>query len=360
VTSPRFRSEGTLCVVYGAALGNSGGTGVYTFRLLRGLAELACDDVKVALPGSITTPAAALAFPATGGPRKALAELWGIPAMVRAAAPRLVHLPAFAGRVPRGVPSIVTVHDLAFLAGPSWFPRIKALYYRLHFPPAARRAELVIVDSDFSGREAVRLLGIDPGRIRRVYLSAPAASASGEAFRSSCAIEGEYVLSVGTIEPRKNIDALLDAWQAVRKRRPGLTLAVAGRWGWGDRSLLRKLRASPGVVWTGPLGPGLLASAYAGARLLAYVSTYEGFGLPPLEAASFGVPSVIGPAASLSEIYGGVAASVSGPGPGSISEAILTALDRDSDAGALREFASGFSLPRMAGETLAVYREAAG
>jgi glycosyltransferase involved in cell wall biosynthesis len=334
-----------LCIVYGAALGNSGGTGVYTARLLEGYRSIRTTSVLVAVPGALLSPGEALAAK--------------LPGVVRRARPSLVHLPAFSGTVPAGIRSVVTIHDLAFLANPSWFPALKSLYYRLHFPCVAKRASAVVVDSDFSAREAVRLLGIEPSRIRRIYLSTPAFEASADAFRTAFRISGSYVLCVGTIEPRKNVGRLLDAWVAVLRERPGLTLVVAGRWGWGDGSIRRRLRTAPGVLWTGPLPPDMLRSAYAGASLLAYPSLYEGFGLPPLEAASAGVPSLIGPAESLSEVYSSIAAAVCGREADSISAALLEALEARIAPDDLREFARTFSNERMAGETLAVYREMA-
>jgi glycosyltransferase involved in cell wall biosynthesis len=348
-----------LCIVYGAALGNSGGTGVYTARLLEGFRSIRTESVLVAVPGALLSPGEALAAKLPGGIPKVLAELFGIPAVVRRAHPSLVHLPAFSGTVPAGIRSVVTIHDLAFLANPSWFPALRSLYYRLHFPGTARRASAILVDSDFSAREAVRLLGIDPSRIRRIYLSAPAFEAPAGIFRSTFRVSGSYVLSVGTIEPRKNIGRLLDAWDAVLRERPGLTLVVAGRWGWGDGSIRRRLRTAPGVLWTGPLPPDMLRSAYAGASLLAYPSLYEGFGLPPLEAASAGVPSLIGPAESLGEVYSSIAAAVCGQEADSISAALLDALETRIAPDDLRTFARAFSNERMAGETLAVYHETA-
>lgn len=328
--------------------------------MLEGFVAAGARSVVVALPGGLVSPAEALAARLPGGLRKALAELAGIPASVRRAHPAMVHLPAFAGRVPRGIPYAVTVHDLAFLADPSWFPRSRSIYYRAHFPAVARGACRIIVDSDFSAREAGRLLGIEPSVIRRVYLSAPSPAKGGRHPGPPPGMPDEYVLFVGTIEPRKNLGALLDAWPTVQAVHPRLRLVVAGRWGWGASSLRRRLSATPGVVWTGPLAAEDLRAAYSGARLLVYPSLYEGFGLPPLEAAAAGVPSVIGPAASLREIYSDVAASICGPDPSSIASAIVSALASEVDAERLREFAGGFDVGMTARETLAVYREITG
>jgi alpha-1,3-rhamnosyl/mannosyltransferase len=215
-----------------------------------------------------------------------------------------------------------------------------------------------MVDSEFTGREAVRLLNIDPALIRRVYLSTPDFQESPQHFHESFpAVGNDYLICVGTVEPRKNLESLLDAWRILREELSGYSLVVAGRWGWGHRSLRRRLRAEPDVIWTGMISGKLLRSAVCGARLLVYPSLYEGFGLPPLEAASAGVPSVLGPAEALIEIYGELAASYCGSSPGSITDAVLSALVSHPDPETLREFALQMSNGAMAGRILEVYAE---
>lgn len=339
--------------VYGASLGNPGGTGVYLRRLLEGFEILDDPSVSVAMPGGLLRPGEALRSHPPGGFAKLYAEHVSIPAAIRSTGIRLVHFPAFSGRAPRGAATVVTVHDLAFMANPGWFPAARAAWYRLAFPRAARNASLVIADSEFTASELRRRLGIE--RVRTVYLCA--GRSSGAARKPGVeGVSGEYLLFVGTIEPRKNLLALLEALPAIRAVRPGLELVVAGRWGWGDAALMERLHETQGCRWTGHLDRGSLEAAYAGARLLVYPSLYEGFGLPPLEAASFGVPSVIGPADSLREVYGGVAAASCGPDSVSVAEAVLSALDREPDREGLLSFAAGFSPERMARETLDAYR----
>lgn len=339
--------------VYGASLGNPGGTGVYLRRLLEGFDALGDPSVAVAMPQGLLSPAEALRSRQPGILSKLLAENLSIPAAIRSSGVRLVHFPAFSGRAPGGAETVVTVHDLAFMANPGWFPAVKAAWYRLAFPRVARNASLVLADSDFTASELRRRLGIV--NVRTVYLC-PGRPSAPVRSPGVAGVSGEYLLFVGTIEPRKNLLALLEALPAIRDAHPGIELVVAGRWGWGDAALLERLHATKGCRWTGRMDTEALEAAYAGARLLVYPSLYEGFGLPPLEAASFGVPSVIGPAESLREVYGGVAAASCGPGSGSIAAAVLSALDREFDRDGLISFAAGFSPSRMARETLDAYR----
>lgn len=295
--------------------------------------------------------------PATGF-RKVLLENLVLPVRTAGLAPSIVHLPAFSGRGPGGSPVAVTLHDLAFYRNPRWFPPIRSVYYRLHFKRVASKASVVITDSDFTSSEAVSLLGISPKRLRRVYLCAEGFDDAGpERFREAFGIRGGYCVCACTVEPRKNVGVLLDCWNAVRREHPWLTLVVAGRWGWGSRSLLRRLSGTPGVLFTGGLSFGMLASCVSGAELMVYPSCYEGFGLPPLEAASAGVPSVVSPAGALKEIYGEVATVAAGFDAPAIAEAVLEALDSGSDGDRLRAFASRFSVEGMTSGVMDVYRE---
>ncbi len=347
----------SIPVVYADSLVNRGGTGVYLRRLLEGFIQ--CDAHVLAAAGNrLIKPSEALSSDlSAGGMLKVFHENITLPSLVASVSPSIVHLPAFAGRAPGGIPCAVTLHDLAFLADPSWFPLLRSIYYRLYFSRVARRADVLMVDSDFTGREAVRRLGIDPERIRKVYLSTESMQLDPGIFRKSSGIRDRYILFIGTVEPRKNISSLLTAWQDVRREYSDLKLVIAGRWGWGSAALKNLLRNSSGVLWTGQLSDRILKSCITGAELLVYPSFYEGFGLPPLEAASAGVPSVVTPADALVEIFSGISNVALNHNPDSIAVAILESLDKVHDKKRLIEFASGFSMKRMADEVLGVYRE---
>lgn len=346
-------------VVYGASLFNRGGTGVYVRRLLEGFVDLGTSRVSVALGGALLDPHAALGTGRRYGTLgKLIQENLRAPSLAASASADIVHLPAFGGRPPRGCPYVVTLHDLAFMDRPASFPAIRSLYYRSFFGRIAGRASLVMVDSDFTGKEAVRLLGLSYQRVRTVHLCTTDYRADPRLFRERYGLDGEYLICVGTIEPRKNVDALLLAWKRGKGSMPVEHLVVAGRWGWGGKALRRRLRAEPGVVWTGELEESLLKSAVSGARLMVYPSLYEGFGLPPLEAASAGVPSVVGPAEALREVYGRIAFQTRSGDPDSISAAIAEALSSAVDPEELRAFASEHTVGRMSTEVLRVYGEA--
>jgi glycosyltransferase involved in cell wall biosynthesis len=343
-------------LIYADALGNRGGTGVYLRRLLTGFSSSGA-DVLAAVGGRAIPPSQALDAKPMTGIKKVLWENMILPAGTYSPKPGIVHLPAFSGRGIRGVPCAVTVHDLAFCRNPAWFPPIRSVYYRLHFRRTASKAAVVMVDSDFTASEAESFLGIERERIRRVYLSTESFVADPAIFRESSGIRGRYAVFTGTVEPRKNIRALLTAWTEVRRVHPELTLVLAGRWGWGSRRLREDLRVTEGVVHTGSLPPDILKSCVNGASLMVYPSLYEGFGLPPLEAASAGVPSVVTPAEVLKEVYGHISLVAGGFDAPSLSKAILEGLETPADAGALVDFARGFSVEAMASSVLDVYGE---
>jgi glycosyltransferase involved in cell wall biosynthesis len=165
--------------------------------------------------------------------------------------------------------------------------------------------------------------------------------------------EGDYVLAVSTLEPRKNLERLVEAYR--RARLNGLPLLVVGAEGWGGVRV-----EGDGVRWLGEVRDEELARLYRGARCVAYVSLYEGFGLPVLEAMACGTPVVAARNAALEEVAGEAAVLVDPLDPDAIAAGLAEALDRGPE---LRERglerARAFDWHRVARETVAVYREAA-
>jgi glycosyltransferase involved in cell wall biosynthesis len=252
---------------------------------------------------------------------------------------------------------VLVLHDLAALRHPDWYSAQFATYHRFALPRLARRAQRLITPSEFSRRELVDELAIDPGRITVVPNGvddrfSPAADAGP--VRRAYGLERPYVLLVGTRITRKNLGALA----AVRRRLDGLGLelvsAGSGRH-WSRRGEAAAVRTL-GYVPERHL-PGL----YAGAVALAMPSLYEGFGLPVLEAMASGVPVVAANRAALPETCGG-AALLADPDDGdAFAEAVGTAATDDAVRANLvsagLERASRFSWDRAAAATDAVIGE---
>jgi glycosyltransferase involved in cell wall biosynthesis len=288
---------------------------------------------------------------AFGGPGRAAAavrdSLWypaGLPRAARRARLDVLHCPTFRGPLRSRTPVVMTVLDVAALRRPELFNRWNRTYSRLLAPRAVRAARRLIAISEFTKSELVELLGVEPERVRVIGVPA------GEGFRpGGAATEGDYVLAVGTLEPRKNLRRLVDA-----AARAGVELRVAGASGWGAVST-----DSAGVRWLGEVSDERLAALYRGARCLAYPSVYEGFGVPILEAMACGTPVVTSAGGATEEVAGGAAVLVDPLDPASIAAGLEEADRRRSElreAGLRR--AREYSWDAVAEATVEVYREA--
>ena len=202
------------------------------------------------------------------------------------------------------------MHDLAVLRHPEVFPVWTRLYGRTALRPTIRAADRVIAVSEFSKREVVDLAGVDPERIDVVP------NALEPVFRpDGDAAEGEYVLAVGTLEPRKNLARMVEA-----AARAGVELRLVGAPGWGDAGV-----AGSHVTWLGRIDDEELAAAYRGARSLVFPSLYEGFGIPALEAMACGTPVVTSAGSAMEEVVGDAAVLVDPLDVASIAAGIETA-----------------------------------
>jgi glycosyltransferase involved in cell wall biosynthesis len=219
----------------------------------------------------------------------------------------VLHCPTYRGPVVDSVPLVVTAHDLAVFRHPDAFNRWSRWYGPRVVPRVLRRARIVIAVSEFTRRELVELLGLRDERIRVIPNAVePTFSREGPAA------EGDYVLAVGTLEPRKNLLRVVDA-----ARRAGVELRVVGARGWGGVEV-----GGNGVRWLGRVPDDELARLYRGARCFAYPSLYEGFGIPVLEAMACGTPVVTSRGGATEELADGAAVLVDPQDPAAIAAGI--------------------------------------
>ncbi len=260
----------------------------------------------------------------------------------------VLHCPTQRAPMRSRVPLVVTFHDLAVLRHPETFNRWSRTYSRLTLPRVARAARRLIAVSEFTKRELLELLDVPEEKVRVIPNAVgPQFSAEGESA------PGDYVLAVSTLEPRKNLPRLVEAHR--RAGLNGLPLLVAGAPGWGGVRV-----DGDGVRWLGEVGDDELARLYRGARAVAYVSLYEGFGLPVLEAMACGAPVVAARTGALEEVAGGAAVLVDPLDPDAIAAGLTEAIDRREELRPLGlERARAFDWHEVARETVAVYREAA-
>jgi glycosyltransferase involved in cell wall biosynthesis len=271
-----------------------------------------------------------------------------LPVLARRDGLDVLHCPALRAPLRTSLPLAVTIHDLAPLRHPSSFNAWNRRYTAFALPRVARAADAVIVGSDFARDEVIDLLGVDRRRVKTVpYGVAPVFGTDG------AAADGEYVLAVSTLEPRKNLPRLLEAFG--RARLDGCELRVVGARGWGRIDV-----AGERVRWLGEVSDEELARQYRGARCVAYVSLYEGFGLPVLEAMACGAAVVAPAGPPFSEFAAGVAVEVDPYDSDSIAAGLEDAVARSEALGRLGpERAAGFDWARAARDTAAVYREIA-
>ena len=292
---------------------------------------------------------------AFGGSSRALVPVrdvgWylaALPARAQRDGVNVLHCPTHRAPVRTNVPLVVTFHDLAVLRYPETFNRWTRTYSRLALPRIVRAARRMIAVSEFTRRELLELLDVPEEKVRTIP------NAVGPPFEPvGDAAPGEYVLAVSTLEPRKNLPHLVEAYR--RAHLDGLPLLVAGSSGWGGVRV-----NGDGVRWLGEVQDEELARLYRGARCVAYVSLYEGFGLPVLEAMACGAPVVASRVAAAEEVAGDAAVLVDPHDPESIAAGLTEAIDRREE---LRdrglERARAFDWHDVARQTVEVYREAA-
>jgi glycosyltransferase involved in cell wall biosynthesis len=253
----------------------------------------------------------------------------------------VLHGTTFRGPSKSGTPTVLTVHDLALLRYPDAFPRWHRLYGQTALRSTLRAADALVAVSELTKREIISRVGVSPERIRVVP------NGIDEIFSPvGPAAEGEYVLTVATLEPRKNLARAVEA-----AKLAGVELRVVGARGWGGLDV-------PG--WVGEVPDAELAALYRGARCVLYPSLYEGFGLPVLEAMACGTPVVTSRGTAMEEVAGSAAVLVDPLDVSAITDGIGTAgARRDELVSRGLERAREFTWSRAADGVEALWRELA-
>jgi glycosyltransferase involved in cell wall biosynthesis len=241
---------------------------------------------------------------------------------------------------PRNTRVTATLYDMTCWLQPETHTAGNVAMARRFARRVLQRADGMIAISESTRADAIRLLGLKPERIEVIY-----PGVAEEFFRAKPVARNKpYILFVGTIEPRKNVGVLLDAYQRLAPSlREEFDLVVAGPPGWGDPGVLRRLRQPPaGVEYLGYVPEADLPGLTAGAAVFAYPSRYEGFGLPVAQAMAAGVPVITSNVSSLPEVAGDAALLVE---PGSVAE-LHAALERMLSSPDLRARLSANGLKR--------------
>ena len=269
-----------------------------------------------------------LSFPGEGRAAALARDVLWYPSLALRGGFDVLHCPTFRGPPASRVPLVVTVHDLAVLRHPEWFNRWTAAYSRVAVPRVVRAAARVIAVSEATRVDLLDLVGVEstviPNGVEDVF------TADGPVA------EGDYVLAVGTLEPRKNLARIVEACR-------GLELRVVGARGWGG------VEPPAEATFLGEVPDEELARLYRGARCLVYPSLHEGFGIPVAEALACGCPVVTTAGSPMAEL--GEVVEVDPLDPGAIRAGIERA-DRRGPQPVPR-------WPEVAAATRAVYEELA-
>jgi glycosyltransferase involved in cell wall biosynthesis len=356
-----------------------GGVGTYIRQLVPALAT-ADPGLSIKLfharlpPGSSSPEPWMRAFPReelTSGIRT-LYPRWnliGRPALpIGLASTDVVHAPSVVAVPPvgRSQKLVVTVHDVAFLVEPAWFPSRWRVVYQLGLRAAIRRADVIITPSRNTADDLIARTSLEPSLVHVIPHAAgvDALTVDPESVLARLNLPRAYLLYVGTLEPRKNLVRLVQAYRRVAARGISHALVLAGPHGWRGGELLTEIaRAGPGqVVVPGPLSPTDLDAVFRGADLFVYPALYEGFGLPVLEAMARGVPTICSNSSSLPEVAGDSALGINPASVDSIAGAIEQVLTDPILAQRLREAgprrARQFSWEETARLTLKAYESA--
>lgn len=349
---------------------NPGGIGRYTWQLYQGLALRDDIELRCFARGRFVDDPASLLL-GRPPPRRRLSRLrtwWDRQGLRRS----LFHGPNYF--LPPSANGLVTIHDLSVFKYPETHPVERVRAFEREFDRSLGRATHIITDTETVRQELISEFNIAPATITAVHLGVedrfrPQDPGSLQSVLAKLGLAPrQYALCVSTLEPRKRIGELLQAWRRlppdVRSRFP---LVLAGGAGWRNEQLQTAIDRGVAEGWLqrlGFVGEEDLPALYAGATLFLYPSIYEGFGLPPLEAMASGTPVIVSPRSCLPEVCGEAARYVDPDDPDRFLSEIMECLsDREWQANATSrglKRAGDFTWDKCVDETVKIYRKVHG
>lgn len=351
------------------------GIGHYTLELARALAAIAPEhEFEVVSPGPVSSfePSAPNLHFTDAHARGVKRRYWwpiGLPLYCRRASFALFHGTNFDLPYWAGCPTVLTIHDLSLLLFPETHEKRLVRRAQRRLPLMVRKATAIITPSETVKGEVCRHLGVNDDKVFAIPEAAraafyPVASSETEPVRQRLGVGPEFILFVGTVEPRKNLMTLVRAFERIVKTHARVQLVIAGQEGWLSSELMTYLDASEirdRVVFTGHLSDDDLRALYSSCRVFVYPSLYEGFGLPLLEAMVCGAPVVTSNVGSIVETVGDAARLVSPTDADELAHAFTTLLDDAREREHLSALgiahAKKFSWERTAAATWDLYQK---
>ena len=283
----------------------------------------------------------------------------------------LFHSPFFHAPKLKRAKLVVTVHDLRLYRYPQTYSPLRYLFLKHAVKDAIRRADSLISISEFTKQEIIRLCGTAPSKITVIHEAVNRESFSTDLIQGyelpkeyAELASGRFLFSLGHIEPRKNYPRLIEAFQKLKQKKENadLKLIIAGKKYVDFKTTVKLMAETPDVLYLDFIPRELLLWLYSHARLFVFPSTYEGFGFPPLEAASLGTLSAVSNASSIPEVCGDCAFYFSPYDVEEIAAVLDTALNgtqlRQQKQALLVPQLNSFSWRKNAEETLELYNKA--
>lgn len=288
-------------------LGQKSGFGFYVDNLVKNIKKIDQSNQYVLIkPGTnkdLSTP------------KRIIWDQFGFPLQANLKRVDIIHQPCFSAPIFSFAKKVVTIHDLISMNFPENIPRFSRMFYSQWMPFTYRFADHYIAISKHTKKDILRLLKLDPSKITVIYeaadesympLTKKADLEKVAKVREKYKLPEKYILHIGTLEPRKNLIFLVKVFaEAIKDKKIPHSLAIAGKKGWYYEELFKlvdDLGLADRVIFTGYIDDEDKSYLYNGSSLFAFPSVYEGFGLPPLEAMSCGVPVMTSSTSSLPEV----------------------------------------------------------
>ena len=355
------------------------GVGHYTAELANALAKIAPEhEFRLVYPSSF--PASSFQFVNAPAPNVKTARVpvgpirkhwWsvGLPTYISKEQIQLFHGTNYDVPMWHGCPTVLTIHDLSLLLHPDTHEKRSVRRARRRLPLMSKAADAIVVPTEAIRREVCEYMGTSGQKVFVVPEAAreffhPVAFEETIATRERLGTGEDFILTVGTIEPRKNIPTLVRAFERVRQIESNrhLKLVIAGGNGWlagPSLEAIKNSKAARQIILTGYLNDGELRDLYSSCRVFVYASLYEGFGLPPIEAMACGAAVVVSNIPALVESTGGAARLSDPRDPDDLAQTIAEVLNNDDEWAALtaagRKRASELSWTQAAIKTMQVY-----